>query len=70
MISASRLLKLGLSREEAAYCLGITTEQIDARMAESEARRTAPAPPGRTLMTPLLARPDLDRWETRRAERL
>ncbi len=70
MISASRLLKLGLSPEEAAFWLGITLEQLDARMAEAEARRSTPAPAGRTLMTPLLARPEMDRWETRTAERL
>lgn len=70
MISASRLMKLGLSREDAAFWLGITTEQLDARIAGAEARRAEPVRPGRTLMTPLLARPDLDRWEMRTAERL
>jgi len=70
MISASRLLKLGLFPEEAAYCLGITPEQLDARMAEAESRRAQPAPAGKAMMTPLLARPEMDRWETRTAERL
>jgi hypothetical protein len=69
MISPLRLLKLGLSREDVASCLGITPEEVDRRLQQAEDRQSAPAPAGRMLMTPLLVRPDMDRWESRRAER-
>lgn len=72
MLSPARLVKLGLPEADVAALYGLTAEQLDAILLEDERRvaaSQAPPPAGKTLMTRLLLRPDLDRWETRRAER-
>ncbi len=66
MIRWPMLLKLGLSLDQAAHFLGISLEDLEAQIQADEDRRTAP---GRQLMTPVLARPEMDRWEWRRADR-
>ena len=69
-ISPLRLIALGLSSEDVATLYGITTEELDFIAEEADARRReVPAPAGKTLMTRLLKRPEMDKWETRRAER-
>jgi hypothetical protein len=71
MISPLRWLKLGLASEDVCAMYGITPEELDYLAEEAECRRreNSPSPAGRMLMTPLLVRPDMDRWESRRAER-
>lgn len=69
-IPPARLVHL-VGLEPAAWALGITVEVLEAKLDLAERRRRdVPAPAGKTLMTPLLSRPEMDRWETRRAERL
>lgn len=72
MISPARLFRLGLSVEEVAAWLGLTIEDVEAGLeaAETMLRDSQQvAPTGHTLMTTLLFRPDMERWEMRRAER-
>ena len=69
MISPIRMVKLGLPAEDVAAFFGLTLEALERQMQDGEDRRTPLPPAGRTLMTPLLLRPEMDRWETRRAER-
>ena len=69
-VSPLRLRAIGLSAEDVATLYGITLKQLEAMVAEAEAkRRPEPAPAGKALMTKLLMRPEMDKWETRKAER-
>ena len=62
---------MGIASEDVAAFYGITTEELDFLAEEADAkRRETPAPAGKTLMTKLLRRPEMDKWETRKAERL
>jgi hypothetical protein len=72
MTSPRRLMKLGLSLNEVAYWVGVTVEELEAQLDAEESRHKPepPQPAGKTMMTRLLARPEMDRWETRTAERL
>lgn len=71
MISPVRCFHLGLSAADICSLYGITPETLDAQLDLADRRRRdVPAPAGKALMTPLLARPEMDRWETRTAERL
>jgi hypothetical protein len=71
MYSPRRLQKMGLSLDQVAFMLGLTEEQVEAQLDAEESRKAPPPQPaGKTMMTRLLARPEMDRWETRTAERL
>ena len=72
MLSPVRLVHLGLSEADVAVLYGLTPEQLDAILLEDRERRLArqdPPAAGRVLITRLLLRPELDRWESRRSER-
>jgi hypothetical protein len=71
MTSPRRLLRMGLSLDQAAFWLGMKVEDLEAQLDAEESRhKPEPQPAGKTMMTRLLARPEMDRWETRTAERL
>ncbi len=71
MISPVHCYRQGVPADAVCTFYGITEEELDAQIELAERRRRdVPAPAGKTLMTPLLKRDDLDRWETRTAERL
>ena len=70
-LSPSRLVKLGLSPSEAAGYLGLTLETCERLLQDDEdraARVLSPVRPGK-MMTRLLLRPEMDNWETRKADR-
>ena len=68
--SPSRLRALGLTVAQIAALHGLTVEQVEAGLqAAADVRRQVPPPRPRRMMTRLLQRPDLERWESRRAER-
>lgn len=69
IIIARRLLRHGLTHEQVASWLSITPEELDKQLQDAEDRRVVLTPAGRMLMTPLLARPEMDHWETKKAER-
>ena len=69
-ISPLRALALGVATDDVCAWFGLTEEELDFIAEEADARRReAPAPAGKALMTKLLRRPEMDKWETRRAER-
>lgn len=78
MLSPLRLLALGLASDDVCALYGLTPEELDLRCEQAEARRCEiPAPSagnslmtGKSLMTRLLRRPGMDKWESRTAERL
>lgn len=70
-ITPVRCHDMGLPDEAICALYSLSQERLDAMLDEAAARRrNVPAPAGKQMMTPLLKRDDLDRWETRRAERL
>jgi hypothetical protein len=71
MITARRLKELGLSVGESALHLGVSLQQVEDQLdAEYGGRGNPNEAAGRTLMTPLLKRPRLNKYQARTAERL
>jgi hypothetical protein len=71
MTTVRRLKELGLSVGESAQYLGISLRQVEAQLdAEYGGRGDPSDAAGRTLMTPLLKRPRLNKYQARTAERL
>jgi len=60
--------RAGIALADVAAVTGQPLETLEMILAEDEAVQDARKPAGK-MMTPLLQRPEMDRWEMRRAER-